>query len=89
MYETDRRSFLKALGAGAAAIALPGWLQTAMAAGAAEKDRPNIILAMTDDQGWADVGYNSDANRNRANVKTPVMDRMAAAGGRRTRATPP
>ncbi|MCX7043992.1 MAG: sulfatase-like hydrolase/transferase [Candidatus Sumerlaeota bacterium] len=43
-------------------------------------ERPNIILAMTDDQGWADVGYNSANNPERDKLKTPTMDAMAAAG---------
>jgi arylsulfatase A-like enzyme len=78
MLKISRRSFLAAIGGGAAAMALPGFVRKAEAMPA--PDRPNIILAMTDDQGWADVGYNSAANSERAFVKTPVMDEMAAAG---------
>jgi arylsulfatase A-like enzyme len=37
--------------------------------------RPNIILAMADDQGWGDMAYNGDPL-----VKTPNFDAMAAAG---------
>ncbi len=35
--------------------------------------RPNVLLVMSDDQGWGDVGYAPDAV-----VKTPVLDEMAA-----------
>lgn len=38
-------------------------------------DRPNIILCMTDDQGWGDVGYNGHSY-----LKTPHLDRMHAEG---------
>jgi arylsulfatase A-like enzyme len=38
---------------------------------------PNVILCMTDDQGWADVGYNGSKR-----VRTPALDAMAAAGVR-------
>lgn len=81
-----RRQFLAGLTAGAAALALPGAARRTLAAAApsakpnAAASRPNIILAMTDDQGWADVGYNSQANPERAKLKTPVMDEMAAGG---------
>lgn len=42
-------------------------------AGAAEGQKPNFVLVMADDQGWGDVGYNSDSP-----LQTPVMDEMAA-----------
>lgn len=39
------------------------------------EERPNIILCMTDDQGWGDTGYNGHKV-----LKTPVLDEMAASG---------
>ena len=53
-------------------------LLTPLPAGAAEPapaNRPNIILCMTDDQGWGDVSYNGLKK-----VQTPNLDAMAAAG---------
>jgi arylsulfatase A-like enzyme len=41
----------------------------------AEAIRPNIILCMTDDQGWGDVSYNGLKK-----IQTPNLDAMAAAG---------
>ena len=37
--------------------------------------KPNIILCMTDDQGWGDVSYNGLTK-----IQTPNLDAMAAAG---------
>jgi len=37
--------------------------------------RPNVILVMTDDQGWGDTGYNGHPY-----LQTPHLDRMSAEG---------
>jgi arylsulfatase A-like enzyme len=37
--------------------------------------QPNVILCMSDDQGWGDTGYNGHPH-----LKTPHLDRMAAEG---------
>lgn len=42
---------------------------------------PNIILIMSDDQGWGDVSYNGHPY-----LKTPNLDQMAKDGARFTRA---
>jgi arylsulfatase A-like enzyme len=47
----------------------------ALPATGAEAERPNIILCMTDDQGWGDVSYNGLTK-----IRTPNLDAMAAAG---------
>jgi arylsulfatase A-like enzyme len=44
-------------------------------AAAKNHGKPNIILCMTDDQGWGDVSYNGLKQ-----IRTPVLDSMAASG---------
>ncbi|MGD7654265.1 MAG: sulfatase family protein [Verrucomicrobiales bacterium] len=39
--------------------------------------KPNVILVMSDDQGWGDVGFNGNSD-----IKTPHLDAMAANGVR-------
>ena len=41
----------------------------------AAPSKPNIILCMTDDQGWGDVGYNGHQT-----LKTPHLDKMHEEG---------
>jgi arylsulfatase A-like enzyme len=43
--------------------------------------RPNLILIMSDDQGWGDMGYNGHPY-----LQTPNLDRMAREGARFNRA---
>ena len=50
-------------------LTLIGFFQTGLS-----KDRPNILVILTDDQGWADIGYNNPL------VYTPNMDKLAAEG---------
>jgi len=38
-------------------------------------NKPNIILIMSDDQGWYDTGFNGNAE-----IKTPYMDLLASKG---------
>ena len=42
---------------------------------ACAKETPNIIMIMSDDQGWGDVGFNGHPD-----LKTPHLDAMAANG---------
>ena len=65
---TTRRSFLGGIGAGAGALALAGQ------AAAAPRRKPNILLVVADDLGWADVGYHG------SKIETPHLDRLAKTG---------
>jgi len=71
----DRRAFLKS-GAAALAFGLSGCAPAALRSDGRAR-RPNIILCMTDDQGWGDVSYNGLKQ-----IQTPTLDAMAAGGMR-------
>ena len=77
MSTTDytRRSFLKALGAGMASLAVPG----CMMANQETASKPNFVIIFTDDQGYQDVGCFGSPS-----INTPNLDRMAAEGMRFT-----
>ena len=65
-----RRDFLKALGLGAVAMNLP--------ASAQHPNKPNIILIMSDDMGFSDIGcYGGE-------IQTPNLNRLAGNGLRFT-----
>jgi arylsulfatase A-like enzyme len=53
-----------------------GLLSLPIFASAAQKT-PNVILIMSDDQGWGDIGFNGHPD-----LKTPNLDTMAASGVR-------
>ena len=73
-----RRSFLKSIGLGAAAVALPRTLRAAEAPRSTAL-RPNIVFVMVDDMGYHDLGcYGSKT------IQTPHIDRMARQGMRFT-----
>jgi len=66
-----RRDFLKAIAVGGSTLVMPGFLSG--------KDisptKSNIILCMSDDQGWGDTGYNGHPV-----LRTPNLDIMAKEG---------
>ncbi len=73
----DRRDFLKSVGAGAAAFAFAGCTET-LAVKQRKVKRPNIVLIMSDDMGFSDIGcYGGE-------IDTPNLDGLAANGLRFT-----
>jgi len=84
--ETDvrrtRRSFLKGVGLGAAALATQGCAGvTKSINGKASEDKPNIIFILADDLGWAELGcYGNEFN------ETPNLDKLASEGMKFTEA---
>jgi len=69
----ERRGFLQLMTGTAAGMAL-----TQAGGGApAPKRQPNIVLIMTDDQGWGDIHSHGNAA-----LDTPVLDRLAGQGAR-------
>jgi arylsulfatase A-like enzyme len=44
------------------------------------KNKPNIILIVTDDQGWGDLGVNGNSK-----IETPNIDKLASEGAQFTR----
>lgn len=73
----SRRDFLKGVGTGATALAMPRFLRSVRTGG--EEPKPNVVIIFTDDQGYADVGcFGAEG------FETPNLDRMAAEGIRFT-----
>jgi len=83
-----RRSFLKSLGFGAAALGA-GAFESALSSAAGpilskekrpeKKDKPNFVIIFTDDQGYGDLGcYGSET------IRSPRLDQLAREGTRFT-----
>lgn len=75
MNSSRRRDFLKLAGAAPAAALAPAWAQKAARRGA----RPNVIIVLTDDQGYGDLSCHGNPV-----LKTPNMDRLHASSVRFT-----
>jgi arylsulfatase A len=74
----NRREFLKSVAVAAASLLGPRVVCRSAADGGARSGRhPNVLLVMTDDQGWGDVQSHGNAR-----IDTPVLDKLAAEGAR-------
>jgi arylsulfatase A-like enzyme len=73
---TSRRGFLKTMGFGAAALTLP---RSFGAQDKAASARPNVVLVMTDDQGYGDLGCHGNKI-----IRTPNLDKLHGQSTRLT-----
>ena len=73
----NRREYLKRVGLGLAALAMPGC--AGVGRKAAGTRPPNIVLIVSDDQGYNDLGCYGGTE-----VKTPNLDKLASGGVRLT-----
>jgi len=89
--QKTRRDFLKrvgivAMGFSGAAVALPGLVSVTEAKSDSKgKIKPNVILFLTDDQGWTDTSVQMMAGRpdsKRDFYQTPNLERLAREGMR-------
>jgi arylsulfatase A-like enzyme len=61
---------------GLSCLMIAGLLAAAGGSSAATPSRPNVIILLADDLGWADVGYHG------SDIETPAIDRIAKEGMR-------
>ncbi|MHC4640051.1 MAG: arylsulfatase [Planctomycetota bacterium] len=72
----ERREFLKAVGCGAASMALSGCTSAAQRTrSGAKRKGPNIVYIIADDLGYAEVGCYGQKK-----IKTPNIDKLATQG---------
>ncbi|MDT8300889.1 MAG: sulfatase [Sedimentisphaerales bacterium] len=77
----NRREFIKAIGFGAATMAVPGCAGLASQAASGPKKKLNFVFILIDDLGWTDLGcYGSSF------YETPNIDKLASEGMRFTEA---
>ncbi|MCD6304230.1 MAG: arylsulfatase [Planctomycetes bacterium] len=76
MAKVTRRELLR-LGAAAAAVTATRAAAGGPGGSSPRSGRPNVVLVLTDDQGWGDVHI--DGNEM---IRTPVQDRLAEQGAR-------
>jgi len=74
-----RRDFLKAASLGALALTMPGCAGRYPFSADRASSKPNVILILIDDMGWADVGCYGNRYS-----ETPNIDRLASQGVRFT-----
>lgn len=72
---SSRFSLFRLAGAAAASFAL-AFSTVDLDAADEVPARPNVIFILSDDQGWADIGYHD------SEIKTPNLDRLAEEGTR-------
>jgi len=70
--DTTRRSFLKTISVGAAALAVPG---CAVARSSSAERKPNILMILADDLGYGDL-----SSYGATDLQTPNIDKLVASG---------